>query len=93
MHLEFFCSGRQGLLLLHLQSIRKYVRAMDIVNYVKKLDVLVWLKLKKPISLVTAQHWMKDVGYWWSKMPPGQYVDGHDKCNVVEYRQLMFLPF
>jgi hypothetical protein len=56
-------------LLLHLQSIGKYVRAMDIVDYVKKPDVLVRLKLKKPISLATAQRWMKHVGYQWSKTP------------------------
>jgi len=42
-------------LLLHLQSIGKYVRAMDIVDYIKKPDILIWLKLNKPISLATAQ--------------------------------------
>jgi hypothetical protein len=41
-------------LLLHLKSIGKYVRAMDIVDYVKKPGVLVRLKLKKPISLTIA---------------------------------------
>ena len=65
---------------------------MDIVDYVKKPDILASLKLKKPISLVTAQHWMKHVGYQWSKMPSGQFVDGHERCDVVEYKQLMFLP-
>jgi hypothetical protein len=79
-------------LLLHLQSIRKYVRAMDIVDYVKKPDVLAQLKLKKPISLATAQRWMKHVGYQWSKTPSGQFVDGHERCDVVEYKQLVFLP-
>jgi hypothetical protein len=79
-------------LLLYLQSIGKYVRAMDIVDYIKKPDVLVRLKLKKPISLATAQRWMKHVGYRWLKTPSGQFVDGHERSDVVEYRQLVFLP-
>jgi hypothetical protein len=74
----------KGELLLHLQGIGKYVRAMDIVNYVKSPDVLAQLKLKKPISLTTAQHWMKT--------PTGQFVDGHKQCDVVVYRQIVFLP-
>jgi hypothetical protein len=82
----------KGELLLHLQGIGKYVRSMDIVDYVKKPDVLARLKLQKTISLATAQRWMKHVGYRWSKTPTGQFVDGHERCDVVEYRQLVFLP-
>src|SRR6267154_3573544 len=82
----------KGEFLLHLQGIGKYVRSMDIVDYVKNPDVLTRLKLEKPISLATAQHWMKHVGYRWSKTPTGQFVDGHERCDVVEYRQLIFLP-
>jgi len=68
----------KGELLLHLQGIGKYVRSMDIVEYVKQPDVLTRLKLKKTISLTTAQHWMKHVGYCWSKTLTGQFVDGHE---------------
>jgi len=82
----------KGELLLHLQGIGKYVKSMDIVDYLKNPDVLTRLKLKKPISLATAQRWMKHVGYRWSKTPTGQFVDGHERCDVVEYRQLIFLP-
>jgi hypothetical protein len=53
----------KGELLLHLQGIGKYVRSMDIVDYVKQPDVLTRLKLKKTISLATAWHWIKHVGY------------------------------
>ncbi|OJA20287.1 hypothetical protein AZE42_12386 [Rhizopogon vesiculosus] len=66
---------------------------MDIVNYVKRPDVLTRLKLKKPISPTTAQRWMKHVGYRWSKTPTGQFVDGHERCGVIEYgHKLVFLP-
>lgn len=82
----------KGELLLHLQGIGKYVKSMDIIDYVKRPDVLTQLKLKKPISLATAQRWMKHVGYRWSKTPTGQFVDGHERSDVVAYRQLVFLP-
>jgi hypothetical protein len=79
-------------LLLHLQSIGKYVRAMDIVEYLDQAEVKSRLKLTKTISLTTAQRWMKHVGYRWSKTPTGQFVDGHERVDVVDYQQGVFLP-
>ncbi|KIM75546.1 hypothetical protein PILCRDRAFT_36337, partial [Piloderma croceum F 1598] len=43
--------------------------------------------LKKAIHLVTVQRWMKEMGYWWTKKPSGQYVDSHKKDDVVFYHQ------
>ncbi|KAG1753997.1 uncharacterized protein EDB91DRAFT_1043616, partial [Suillus paluster] len=79
-------------LLLHLQGIGKYVRAMDIVEYLDQAKMKSRLKLTKTISLSTAQCWMNHVGYRWSKTPTGQFVDGHKRVDVVEYRQAVFLP-
>ena len=31
--------------------------------------------------------------YRWTKNPHGQFVDGHEREDVVAYRQLIFLPF
>jgi len=78
---------------LHLQGIGKYVKAMDIVHYLDTPEMKTRLKLKKTISLVTAQRWMRVMDYRWGKAPSGQYVDGHEREDVVEYRQLVFLPF
>ncbi|KAG0692846.1 hypothetical protein DFH29DRAFT_817044 [Suillus ampliporus] len=72
-------------LLLHLQGIGKYIRVMDIVEYLNQAEVKSWLKLTKTISLVTAQHWMKHIRCRWSKTPTGQYVDGHERVDVVQY--------
>jgi hypothetical protein len=30
--------------------------------------------------------------YWWKKNPCGQYVDGHERADVVAYRKTKFLP-
>ena len=43
---------------LHLQGIGKWVKAMDIVHYLNTPEMKTQLKLKKTISLATAQQWM-----------------------------------
>jgi len=35
---------------------------------------------------------MKRLGYRWTTNPSGQYVDGHERKDVVDYRQKTFLP-
>ena len=32
------------------------------------------------------------MGYWWTKKPSGQYVDGHERADVIYYHQTVFLP-
>ncbi|KAI0316465.1 hypothetical protein OF83DRAFT_1060295, partial [Amylostereum chailletii] len=77
---------------LHLQSVGKYVRALDIVHFLDRPEVQTQFGLKKSVSLSTAQRWMKRMGYRWMKTPKGQYVDGHEREDVVAYRQHVFLP-
>jgi hypothetical protein len=77
---------------LHLQSIGKYVAAQDIVNYMGSDEMKARLNLKKGISLRSAQRWMKRMDYRWTKEPKGMYSDGHEREDVVDYRQNVFLP-
>jgi hypothetical protein len=77
---------------LHLQSLGKYVRAQDILDYINVVENRNRLGLKKTISLRTAQRWMGRLGYRWKKEPKGQYSDGHERDDVVYYRQNVFLP-
>ncbi|KAJ7204030.1 hypothetical protein B0H12DRAFT_1161324 [Mycena haematopus] len=77
---------------IHLQSIGKYVKALDIVHYLDRPEVRRRLGLKKGIHLATAQRWMKRMGYRWTKNPSGQYVDGHERPDVVYYRQTEYIP-
>jgi hypothetical protein len=76
----------------HLQGIGKYVRALDIVHFLDTPDIKARYDLKKTISLATAQRWMHMMDYRWTKGPKGQYVDGHEREDVVMYRQNKFLP-
>ena len=69
---------------LHLQRIRKYVRAEDLVDFMDTPEMQEWTKLDKRISVSTAQRWMKKMDYRWTKTGlKGQYVDGHEWEDIV----------
>lgn len=71
----------------------KYVCAMDIVRFLDTAEMKERLNLKKSISERMARRWMNKMGYHWKKEPKGQYKDGHEREDVVAYRQNVFLPF
>ena len=72
---------------LHLQSKGKYVKAEDIVTYLKDPDVQAKWGFKKTIHLATAKRWMKKLGYRWVQKHRGLYADGHERPDVVEDRK------
>ncbi|KAG2342774.1 hypothetical protein BDR05DRAFT_885766 [Suillus weaverae] len=75
----------------HLQSIGDYVHVEDIVTYLDNEEVKTRLKMKKTISLATAKRWMKCMDYRWVRDHHGQYIDGHEREDVVHYHQHVFL--
>jgi len=40
----------------------------------------------------TARRWLEKLGFSWRKIQKGIYVDGHERSDVVRYRQEVFLP-
>lgn len=78
---------------LHLQQVGKYARAEDIVIFFDNPETLARFRLKKKISIRTAQRWMSRNGFRWRTELKGQYFDGHERDDVVEYRQHVFIPF
>ncbi|KAI6117748.1 hypothetical protein EV401DRAFT_2057686 [Pisolithus croceorrhizus] len=66
--------------------------AQAIVDYLAIPDVQQHFNLLKTVSLATAQHWMEHTSYSWTTPHNGQYVDGHEQEDVVEYWQNKFLP-
>ena len=77
---------------LHLQTVGKYVKAGDIMQYLLDKGVQRRFGLKKTVSLATAKRWMHELGYRWQRNHRGQYVDGHERPDVVSYRQDVFIP-
>lgn len=51
-------------------------------------DVRKHHSLKKGISEHTARYWLNHINFRWTLEPSGQYIDGHEREDVVYY----FLP-
>ncbi|KAG1724227.1 uncharacterized protein EDB91DRAFT_1062922 [Suillus paluster] len=76
----------------HLQSIGKFVKAADLVSYISDKEVQKQFGLTSGISHATAKRWMHKLGYRWLRDQRGQYVDGHERIDVIQYRQEVFIP-
>ncbi|KIJ58494.1 hypothetical protein HYDPIDRAFT_178060 [Hydnomerulius pinastri MD-312] len=76
----------------HLQSVGKYVKAASLVQYLSDPLVQKRFGMTSTISLATAKRWMHTLGYRWLRDHRGQYVDGHERTDVVKYRQDTFIP-
>lgn len=50
------------------------------------------ISLKSPICYRTAQRWLVKVGWRLTVLRKGVYMDGHERPDVVEYRNNVFLP-
>jgi hypothetical protein len=46
----------------------------------------------KPLCERTARRWLIKLGWHRTKIKKGVYVDGHERADVVSYRQNIFLP-
>jgi hypothetical protein len=79
-------------ILTHLQGIGKYICAADITRYMGRHDVRKRYGMKRAITEQTARNWLDRLGYRWTLEPSGQYVDGHERDDVVKYRNEVFLP-
>jgi len=76
----------------HLQGIGKYICTQDVSRYMNRSEVKKRYGMRKGITERTAQNWLSRMGYRWTLEPSGQYVDGHEREDVVTYRQKVFLP-
>lgn len=47
---------------------------------------------KKPISTRTSRCWLIKLGWRYTQVKKGVYMDGHEHDNIVKYRQEVFLP-
>src|SRR5258707_7549456 len=70
---------------------KKNLKADDIVKIVVSTEmqaILAWKGLRKmSISAKTALQWLANLGWTYGKLRNGMYVDGHEREDVVEYRQ------
>ena len=65
-------------------------------GFCRALNVLILpqlgIALKKPLSNCTARRWLYKLGFRRKPLSKGVYMDGHERPDVVEYREKVFLP-
>ena len=77
---------------LYLMEIGKEISAKKLMNYLNSDPVRSKHGIEKPISERTARRYLNMLGYRWSTPKKGQYANGHEREDVVYYREQVFLP-
>lgn len=59
-----------------------------------EVELFLWIQLKvrKGISISMAHRWLQREGFCYMQHKKALYYDGHDQPDVVDYRQMVFLP-
>jgi hypothetical protein len=76
---------------IHLQSIGPEISEQKLMEFLANDDLRSRHGIEKPIKLRTAQKYLNALGYWYKTAPKGQYADGHERADVVFYRDQIFL--
>ncbi|KDQ10774.1 hypothetical protein BOTBODRAFT_115299 [Botryobasidium botryosum FD-172 SS1] len=72
---------------------KKFISAKEVAQHLSSLETRERLNLPAgTIHERTAVRWLQYLGYSWRHEPKGQYKDGHEREDVVDYRQNVFLP-
>jgi hypothetical protein len=50
------------------------------------------ISTSKRISRTTTYNWLRRLGFYKSESKKGVYIDGHEREDVIQYRQKVFLP-
>jgi hypothetical protein len=77
----------------YLQQITQNEMPHGLKRYMEyELFPRIHLRVGHGISLATARRWLHKEGFKYIHHRKGLYFDGHDRPDVVEYRQEHFLP-
>ncbi|THU79174.1 hypothetical protein K435DRAFT_698465 [Dendrothele bispora CBS 962.96] len=77
---------------LYLQEIGNDITAEKLVSYLARDDVREKHGISQPITVRTARRYLHTLGYRFTSSKKGQYSDGHERKDVVDYRDKVFLP-
>ena len=79
---------------LYLQELGNAITVSKLVDFLGCEDVINKSKhgITHTIKERMVQRYLKTLGYHWQNPKKGQYVDGHEREDVVQYRELHFLP-
>jgi len=77
------------------QAITEYLKEEGMSGEVQEVETVIRNEnsiVKRSISERTARNWLNRLGFEWKDVRKGVYVDGHEREEVVHYRQEVFLP-
>ena len=77
---------------IFLMSIGKDISAEKLMTFLHQPDIKAKYGIERNISIRTARRYLNCLGYRYRATPKGQYVDGHERVDVVYYRETVFLP-
>ena len=83
----------QALFLVHLREMKDEFRTPE--NFMKDCNESLFKRIPNApstISLSTSTRWMKFLGFNPKLQQKGYYTDGHNRSDVVDYRDTVFLP-
>jgi transposase len=77
---------------IYLLSLGNDISAKKLMDFLHRADIKEKYGIDRNISHKTACRYLQGLGYRYHSMPKGQYVDGHEREDVVIYREKVFLP-
>ena len=77
---------------LFLRELGKDITALKVQVYLHDPNVMIKHGITKKVSLRTAQQYLHAMGFQWTSAPKGQYVDGHERGDVVHEREKVYVP-
>ncbi|THU98051.1 hypothetical protein K435DRAFT_661731 [Dendrothele bispora CBS 962.96] len=77
---------------LYLQEIGNHITAEKLVLYLHRKDVMERHGITRKISAHTARRYLKILGFRFREPSKGSYADGHERGDVVDYREKHYLP-
>jgi hypothetical protein len=77
---------------LYLQELGKEITAEKLIAFLTRPEVKDKHEITKKISVWTAQHYLRALGYRWKEALKGQYSDGHEQSDVVWDCNKNYLP-
>lgn len=77
---------------LHLQQLGNYITAEGLMKYLHHPEVKLKHGIDRDILETTARRYLHDLGYRFAFQKKGQYSDGHERSDVVYYRDHVYIP-
>jgi hypothetical protein len=77
---------------IHLLSLGNDITAKKLMDFLHGGDIKEKYGIENNISHKTACRYLQTLGYRYHSTPKGQYVNGHEREDVVLYRRKVFLP-